>query len=204
MSRNASVHWDTAKGAWRTDAGGKTHYFRGIAKNNKAEAKLAFEAYLRDIGARYVRTSDPTVEQLAELYLQHSKRHARPRTLEGHVEMLRAFALFPDEDSPSRYGLRRARTIRGADLVAMERAWAERGLSPHYRADSSGASRPAGPGPRKEIPPCSRRTHSRMCQGSSSRIPEKGVCLRRSSGRSCAGAGATRNKPPRSQAASRG
>ena len=134
MSRNASVHWDTAKGAWRTDAGGKTHYFRGIAKNHKAEAKIAFEAYLRDIGARYVRTSDPTVAQLAEMYLRHSQQHARPRTLEGHIEMLRAFALFPNEDSPSRYGLRRARTIRGADLTAMEQAWAERDLSPHYRA----------------------------------------------------------------------
>ena len=52
MPRPPSVHWDKSKGAWRTDTGGRSHYFRGIAKTDKAGARDAFHLYLREMGAR--------------------------------------------------------------------------------------------------------------------------------------------------------
>jgi integrase len=134
MPRVAGVHWDKSKGAWRTDAGGKTTYFRGIAKTDRAGAREAFEAYVKTLASRSANPDDPTVEQVAEAYLAHVKATARPRTAEGHQEMLVLFADHPNPASPSRYGLRRARQIRAADLAVMEQAWAAAGRSPNYRA----------------------------------------------------------------------
>lgn len=135
MPRTPKPYWDRKVGAYRTDAGGKTHYFRGIARSDRAGARLAFEAHLSEMGARMVRAGEPTVDQLFEAFLRHSKGRNRPRTYEGHVEILRAFAVFPGGlTDPNRYGLRRARMIRAPDLIAMERAWVGRGIGHHYRA----------------------------------------------------------------------
>jgi len=134
MPRPAKVHWDARAACWRTDAGGKPTYFRGIARTDRAAAESAFAGHLQALQAAVYNPIDPTVEQLAELFLHHAKAHSKPRTLQGHREMMLAWCDFPGADRPDRIGLRRARTIKASDLAAMEAAWRARGLSPHYRA----------------------------------------------------------------------
>jgi integrase len=134
MPRRASVRWDKSKGAWRTDAGGKTVYFRDVPRSDRRGADEALGRHLRTLGGVSRATAEVTVDELLVLYLTHATATVQARTVDGHREMLARFGTWPRADDPNRLGLRRARSIGADDLEGMEQAWARRGHAPAYRA----------------------------------------------------------------------
>jgi integrase len=145
MAPRYRVHWDKQKQAWRSDCGeeyqtkqGKARrrpvFFRDIPRADHAAAGQALLDYLKAEEARTFNPSNPTVDDLSRLYLVHSARVSKPRTVEGHREMLLAWCDYPSATDPNRIGLRRARTIAAKDLKRILADWEERGYSAHYRA----------------------------------------------------------------------
>jgi integrase len=132
MGRRAGFHWDKREQAYRTDAGGTTRYFRGIAREDHAGIAAAFSSHLAELDSRD-RPPEPDVFDLVARFAA-AARGIKARTKRTHKERLERFCLFPAKESPDVYGLRRASSLTAGDLRKALRAWEAAGLSEHYRA----------------------------------------------------------------------
>lgn len=132
MGRRASYRWDKREQCYRTDSGGGTKYFRGIARDDHQAIAAAFAAHLADLDSR-ARPPDPIVYDLCIAFVRAS-RGVKPRTVRGHRERLAKFCTYPSATSPDAYGDRKASSMTATDLKRALRAWADAGLTDHYRA----------------------------------------------------------------------
>lgn len=150
--REPKLTWDDAAGAWRANCGpwvetkdgkrrrGRRRFY--VGKKEKARARELMLAELRERQEAEARgleeAGNPSVESVAELYLAHCAAAAgrgelAARTYHTHAERLGYFAAWsPAGQDRDRYGLRRAREMRGSDLQRLARAMREAGASPHY------------------------------------------------------------------------
>lgn len=135
MPRKPSFYWEVERGVYRTDTGGKTKRFPGIARDDHARIGIAFDEYLRELDAAE-RPPEPTVDDLCLLFVKActSGRGVSARTARSHKERLTVFSEFaPDEKTPI-IGSRPASTLAARDLKNAIRHWEQEGLSGHYRA----------------------------------------------------------------------
>ncbi len=132
MPRRPSYHWDKREQAYRTDTGGRTVYFRGIAREDHLAIATEFGKHLENLDASK-RPPDPDVYDLVTAFLKSDRSIAR-RTREGHKERLIKFATFPKAGDPAEFGVRSVASMRAADLRAALAAWQKLGHSPHYLA----------------------------------------------------------------------
>ena len=135
MPRKPSFYWEVERGVYRTDTGGKTKRFPGIARDDHARIGIAFDEYLRELDAAE-RPPEPTVDDLCLLFVKActSGRGVSGRTARSHKERLTVFSEFaPDEKTPI-IGSRPASTLAARDLKNAIRHWEQEGLSGHYRA----------------------------------------------------------------------
>lgn len=132
MPRRAGFYWDKREQAYRTETGGRTKYFRGIAKEDHTGIAAAFAEYLAGIDA----ASRP-VEPLAEDVCVAFKRAARgvtPRTARTHKERFVVWLEWDPGDGEGIIGDRRASTLEPKHLRGALREWADAGRADHYRA----------------------------------------------------------------------
>lgn len=132
MGRRASFHWDKREQCYRTESGGKTKYFRGIARDDHAGIATAFSAHLEALAAEGLPPEPDTLDVC--LAFVEATRGVKPRTVRTHRERLLRFCAFPKSDDPNVYGGRKAASMTARDLKDALRTWELAGLSDHYRA----------------------------------------------------------------------
>lgn len=128
MPRIAKPYWCRREQAWRTNAGGRTHYFRGVARDDQVSISRAFADYLAALDA----ANAPVELLLCEMCLRfvEASRGVELRTVMSHRERLGKFCGWGDPP----LGARLAKQIKAFDLSSALRAWEALGLSDHYRA----------------------------------------------------------------------
>lgn len=132
MGRRASYHWDKREQAYRTDAGGKSRYFRGIRREDRAAIATAFAEFLAEMAAK-AKPPEPTVEDVCAAFIG-ATRGVRPRTVKTHKSRLVLWSEWNPGDGLGMLGGRKAASLEAKALRAPLRAWAEAGMSGHYRA----------------------------------------------------------------------
>src|SRR5262249_36872116 len=132
MGRRAGFHWDKREQAYRTDAGGRTRYFRGVAREDRAGIAAAFAAHLAALDAE-ATPPDPTVDDLCLAFLR-AARGVRERTLRPHRGRLLKWCEGPPDGAGPILGAQRAAAVQARDLRAALRDWQRAGLSDQYRA----------------------------------------------------------------------
>lgn len=130
MPRRPKPHWDKRENAYRTEAGGRTRYFRGVARDDHLGIATAFAAYLAELDAE-AHPPEPDVADVCSVFCA-AARGVEARTVRSHRERLMRFMLHDDGSGP--LGGRKARDVSGADLRRALRAWEAEGLSEGYRA----------------------------------------------------------------------
>lgn len=135
MPRRASYHWDKGKQAYRTDAGGRTTYFRGIARDDRMGIARAFTEHLERLAAE-ARPPEMNVFTLALLYLK-ADRGIRPITKQTHKDRLMRFCGFDPGDGAGPLGTRPARSIEAKHLRAAIAHWGRPGQSAHSAAGNA-------------------------------------------------------------------
>lgn len=132
MGRRASYHWDKREQCYRTDAGGRANYFRGIARENHAAIATAFSEFLE----RLHEDRRPSVLSAAEVctFYVAASRGVKPRTKKTHKERLITWCAWDPEDGEGILGGRPVWSLTSKALRAPLRAWADAGWSSHYRA----------------------------------------------------------------------
>lgn len=129
MPRRAGYYWDKREQAYRTDVGGRTTYFRGIAREDVVGAARRFGEHLDDLAAA-ARPPEADVLDLCLAFVA-AERGTRPRTAQSHKERLTKFCTWPPADP---FGPRPARSLGAGDLRDALAAWQKAGHSPHYLA----------------------------------------------------------------------
>src|SRR5690349_5688199 len=132
MGRRAKYHWDKREQAYRTDAGGKTKYFRGIARDDRAGIAAAFAEFLAELASKEL-PAEPTVEDVCTAFVLAS-RGVKSRTTHTHKGRLVVWSEWDPGDGRGILAGRLAKTIEAKALRAPLRAWADAGWSGHYRA----------------------------------------------------------------------
>ena len=132
MGRRAGYHWDKREQCYRTQSGGRDHYFRGTARDDHAGIAAAFSAHLADLEA-VGRPAEPDAIDVCLAFIQ-AARGTKGRTVGTHRERLLKFCAYPGPGSADVIGGRRAASLRAVDLRDALRAWEAAGLSDHYRA----------------------------------------------------------------------
>jgi integrase len=137
MGRRAGYHWDRREQCYRTDAGGKPKYFRGVARDDHAGVAAAFAAYLEEL-ASAGRPAEPDTLDVCLAFVE-ATRGVKPRTSRSHRERLLKFCAFQPEGEkgkpePPMYGATRASAMTAGHLKRALQAWEAAGFSDHYRA----------------------------------------------------------------------
>jgi integrase len=119
MPRVPGVHWDKSKGAWRTDAGREDDVLPGHRQDRQGGGPGGVrETYVQAMLAADRSNPDRSDGRAGRQCCTSATRPnatAKARTFEGHQEMLLACSRTSRarRGSPSRYGLRRARSDPG-------------------------------------------------------------------------------------------
>ena len=133
MGRRAKYHWDGAVQAYRTDAGGATRYFRGIARDDHAGIATAFAAFMV-ARVEAAKPPEPDFFDLCEAF-KIAPRGIEARTVRAHKERLTKFCRWSPSGRPEdMIGGRKASDLKASDLKAALRQFEKDGLSDHYRA----------------------------------------------------------------------
>src|SRR4051812_6328294 len=93
MPRRARPYWDKRSQCYRTEVGGKSKYFRGIAREDHVGIATAFAAYVAELEAG-ARPPEPEVFDVVDQFAAAS-RGVEPRTVATHRERLWKFAIWP-------------------------------------------------------------------------------------------------------------
>lgn len=129
MPRRPGYYWDKREQAYRTDAGGKAKYFRGIARDDHAAIAAAFTTHLEALD-KARRPPDLDLYDLIAAFLAADRGRKRRRTDVNNKQRLLKSAGFPATEHPDEYGLRPARSFVSADLKSAIRAWQKLGHAP--------------------------------------------------------------------------
>ncbi|MHC5543884.1 hypothetical protein ACYOEI_37125, partial [Singulisphaera rosea] len=132
MGRRASFHWDKREQAYRTETGGKTKYFRGIAREDHSGIANAFATYLEDLDAA-TRPIELTAEDIATAFVK-AGRGVKARTVRTHKERLVAWMEWDPKDGGGIIAGRPVSSLEAKHLRKALSTWAEEGLSDNYRA----------------------------------------------------------------------
>lgn len=132
MPRRAGYYWDKREQAYRTETGGRSKYFRGIARDDHGGIAAAFSAYLAELDAA-ARPLEPTADDVADAFIK-ATRSVKPRTVRTHKERLIVWLEWsPGEGEGVNAGVR-ASDLTSRHLKGALKAWEAKGLSDHYRA----------------------------------------------------------------------
>lgn len=132
MGRRAGYQWHKREQCYRTDAGGKTKYFRGIARDDHAGIATAFAAHLEELTAA-AKPAEPDTLDVCLAFVE-AGRGVKPRTARTHRERLLKFCTYPKADDPNCYGARKANAMTSHHLKKALQVWESVGHSDHYRA----------------------------------------------------------------------
>jgi integrase len=132
MPRRAGYWWDKREQAYRTETGGKTRYFRGIARDDHAAIAAAFAAWMEALAAAS-RPLEPTADDVC-LAFTGAIRGVKNRTVRTHKERLLVWLEWSPGDGGPILGARRASTLESRHLKLALAAWETQGLADHYRA----------------------------------------------------------------------
>lgn len=143
MPRTVKPRWHAGNRMWYARIGdpdpkGKARpvYFKGVEPGDERGAWKAMEAELRRRASARAEAADPTVEGLAELYLEWCEgRVAAGEMTANHFNGLRSkLARFAESVPPGSarpMGERKARLVGAADLEGFV-GWAKARYTPHY------------------------------------------------------------------------
>lgn len=143
MPRTPKPHWDKREQAYRSDAGGETRYFRGIARDDHVGIARAFGEHLEAVRARRLPAVASVVDVGIAFIEDHTRRSSRRRTIQSHRERLMMFCKLPDPAGRGTLGEREARSLRPADLRLAIAAWQKLGHSGHTVAGAASSVRAA-------------------------------------------------------------
>lgn len=132
MGRRAGIHWDKREQCYRTDAGGKPKYFRGVSRDDHAGAATAFAGWLSELAAA-ARPKELLVVDLCTAYVQ-AARGVKARTVQTHRERLLAWAAYDPGDGCGVLGGRPISSLTLKSLRGPLAAWKLAGWTATYRA----------------------------------------------------------------------
>lgn len=132
MGRRASYHWDKREQCYRSDAGGRANYFRGIARDDHAKIATAFAEFLEQLHDER-RPEVLTVQDVCLAFVA-APRGIKPRTIKSHKDRLLVWMEWSPSDDEGVLAGRPMTAIEPKALKAPLRAWADAGWSDNYRA----------------------------------------------------------------------
>lgn len=132
MGRRAVPFWDKREQAYRTGIGGRTRYFRGIARDDHAGIAVAFAAHLAEVQVT-LKPVELTAEDVATSYLG-AARGVRSRTVRTHRERLIVWMEWDPGDGAGIIGARAASSLEAKHLRKALKDWKSGGRSDNYVA----------------------------------------------------------------------
>jgi len=128
--RRAGYYWEKRTQAYRTDSGGRTKRFYGIARDDQVGIATAFSSYISDLDAES-RPPEPTGLDIALAFTKEPMGR-KPRTVQSHRERLVFFSKFKLKAKDPALGSLRAAEYRAAHLKSLVKKMKAEGHSPHY------------------------------------------------------------------------
>lgn len=130
--RRPKAVWNATEQCYRTNTGGRTKRFKGIARGDEVGIARAMAEYLAELD-REARPPEPLGWDIAIAYCAEA-RGRKPRTVESHRERLLLFCDYVPPKSAMCLGDLRGPEYRPSHLKGMMAAMAAAGHSPHYVA----------------------------------------------------------------------
>lgn len=130
MPRRPKPTWHVKEQVYRTEVGGRTKRFYGIARGDELAIAQAMALYLAELDAEF-RPPEPTAEDLVLAFLK-APLGKKPRTLRGHQERCLVFLMHDPGGKGRPLGGRRCSELKAGDLKAVMKAMELAGNSASY------------------------------------------------------------------------